>query len=111
MRWPPASARTWCANWRTPPSAQNLTEQEQAALAFADLFATNHLAIDDDTYAGLKALFTEAEVMELGMTVAFFVGFGRLAATLAMTEELPTAFQAENGKRLTPWNEESVVVR
>lgn len=94
-----------------PPAAQNLTEREQAALAFADLFATNHLAIDDDAYAGLQELFTEAEVMELGMTAAFFVGFGRLAATLAMTEELPAAFQAENGKRLTPWNEEAVVVR
>lgn len=94
-----------------PPSADGLTEQEQAAIAFADLFATNHLAIDDDAFAGLKALFTEAEVMELAMTVAFFVGFGRLGATLAMTEELPAAFQAPDGVQLTPWNEEAVVVR
>ncbi len=94
-----------------PPAAQQLTEREQAAIAFADLFATNHLAIDDQTYEGLKNLFTEAEVMELGMTVAFFVGFGRLAATLAMTEELPAAFQADYGEPLTPWNEESILVR
>ena len=94
-----------------PPSAGSLTEQEQAAIAFADLFATNHLAVDDDSFAGLKALFAEAQVMELAMTVAFFVGFGRLGATLAMTEELPAAFQAESCARLTPWNEEAVVVR
>ena len=45
------------------------------------------------------------------MTVAFFVGFGRLAATLHMTEELPAAFQAETSEPLSPWNEEAIVVR
>ena len=43
--------------------------------------------------------------------MAFFVGFGRLAATLAMTEELPEAFRAGAGEVLTPWGEESIVVR
>ena len=94
-----------------PPSADNLTEAEQAAIAFADLFANNHLAIDDAVYEGLKEHFSEAQAMELGMTVAFFVGFGRLAATLHMTEELPAAFQAETSEPLSPWNEEAIVVR
>ena len=94
-----------------PPSGDNLTEAEQAAIAFADLFANNHLAIDDAVYDGLKEHFSEAQAMELGMTVAFFVGFGRLAATLHMTEELPAAFQAETSEPLSPWNEEAIVVR
>lgn len=94
-----------------PPSAENLTDAEQSALRFADLFANNHLAIDDATFDDLRRNFSEPEIMELAMTVAFFVGFGRLAATLHMTEELPEAFQAPEGKTLTPWNEESIVVR
>ncbi len=94
-----------------PPAAERLTAAELAALEFADCFATNHLAIDDDTFAGLREHFSEPEIVELGMTVAFFVGFGRLAATLKMTEELPAAFQADDASTLTPWNEEAVVVR
>ena len=94
-----------------PPKADNLTEAEQRALHFADLFANNHLAIDDATYDELREHFTEPEIIELAMNVAFFVGFGRLAATLAMTEELPEAFQAEQSETLTPWGEASIVVR
>ena len=94
-----------------PPGADNLTEAELSALRFADLFANNHLAIDDATFNELRGHFTEPEVMELTMNVAFFVGFGRLAATLHMTEELPEAFQAPQGETLTPWNEPSIVVR
>ena len=94
-----------------PPSAENLTDAEQSALGFADRFATNHLAIDEATFDGLREHFSEPEIMELAMNVAFFVGFGRLAATLKMTEELPDAFQAPGGDVLTPWGEESIVVR
>lgn len=94
-----------------PPSAENLTDGEQSALGFADRFATDHLAIDEATFDGLREHFSEPEIMELAMNVAFFVGFGRLAATLAMTEELPDAFQAPDGEVLTPWGEESIVVR
>lgn len=94
-----------------PPSAEHLTDAEQSALRFADLFANNHLAIDDATFDDLRRNLSEPEIMELAMTVAFFVGFGRLAATLHMTEELPEAFQAPEGETLTPWNEESIVVR
>ena len=94
-----------------PPSAESLTDAEQSALEFADRFATDHLAIDDATFDGLREHFSEPEIMELAMNVAFFVGFGRLAATLHMTEELPDAFQAPKGDVLTPWGEESIVVR
>jgi AhpD family alkylhydroperoxidase len=94
-----------------PPEADNLTEAEIAAIGYADLFANNHLAIDDDVYDSLRAHFSEPEIVELGMTIAFFVGFGRLAATWNMVEELPERFQNHSGDRLTPWGEESIVVR
>ena len=94
-----------------PAAAPNLSAAEKSALAYADKFATNHLAIDDATYDDLKLYFTEPEIVELGMTVAFFVGFGRLAATWSMTEELPERFQDYSIPTIAPWGEASIVVR
>ena len=94
-----------------PTHAADLSAAEKAALGYADLFATNHLAIDDTTFAALKQHFSEAEIVELGMTVAFFVGFGRLGAVLNMVEELPSRFQDQSIDTLTPWGEAAIVVR
>ncbi len=93
-----------------PSEAADLTAAEKAALAYADAFATDHLAVNDATFARLREHFTEPQIVELGMTIAFFVGFGRLAATLDMVEELPERFQ-DHSQRIAPWREESIVVR
>ena len=94
-----------------PQEAEDLSDAEKAAIEYGELFATNHLAIDDSVYENLRKYFSEAEVVELSITVAWFVGFGRLAATYHMVEELPEAFQNENSEKLTPWNEDSIIVR
>ena len=94
-----------------PQEASDLSEAEKAAINYGELFATNHLAINDSVYDNLRKYFSEEEVVELSITVAWFVGMGRLAATYHMVEELPKAFQNEDGNQLTPWNEESIVVR
>ncbi len=93
-----------------PSEAPDLTAAEKAALAYADAFATDHLAVNDATFARLREHFSEAQIVELGMTIAFFVGFGRLAATWDMVEELPDSFQ-DHSRRLTPWGEDSILVR
>jgi AhpD family alkylhydroperoxidase len=92
-----------------PQEAENLTPAEKAAIRFGEAFATDHLRIDEAMYAGLREHFSESEIVELGMTCAFFVGFGRLAATLHMVEELPDAFRREGV--VAPWGEERVIVR
>ena len=92
-----------------PQEAENLSEAEKAAVHYGELIATDHLAIDDSVYAGLREHFTEAEIVELGMTAAFFVGFGRLAATFNMVEELPKAFQKLD--HIAPWGQEKIEVR
>ena len=95
-----------------PYDAPGLTDAERVAIRYGELFATNHLAIDDALYDELRAHFTEAQVVELGMVVAFFVGFGRLAATLHMVDELPDAFKADaTDGPVTPWYNESITVR
>lgn len=93
-----------------PPEASDLTAAEKAAIAYGEMMATNHLAIDDGVYDGLREHFTEAQIVELGMTVAFFVGFGRLAATWHMVEELPQSYQ-ESQEPIAPWEADSIVVR
>ena len=92
-----------------PQEAANLTPAEKAAIRYGELMATDHLAIDDAAYADLRAHFSEAQIVELGMTVAFFVGFGRLAATYHMVEELPQAFRT--AETIAPWGAEKIEVR
>jgi AhpD family alkylhydroperoxidase len=92
-----------------PQEAENLTGAEKAAIRYGELMATDHLAIDDAMYDELRRHFTEAQIVELGMTVAFFVGFGRLAATWHMVEELPQAFQT--AEKIAPWGADKIQVR
>jgi len=94
-----------------PEESEDLTDAEKAAVRYGELFATDHLAIDDAVYDELRTHFTESEIIELGLNCALFVGVGRLAATWHMVEELPEAFQAPEGVRLSPWGNEAVVVR
>lgn len=93
-----------------PMQAPELTAAEKLAVHYGELMASDHLAIDDNFYDELHEHFTEEQVVELGMTVAFFVGFGRLAATWHMVEDLPAAFRETEGE-MTPWGEASVQVR
>ena len=58
-----------------PEEADDLTDAEKAALKFGELMATDHLRIDDAMYEELKRHFTQPQIVELGMIVAFFVGF------------------------------------
>ena len=92
-----------------PQEAENLSAAEKAAIHYGELMATDHLAINDAAYADLRQHFTEAQIVELGMTVAFFVGFGRLAATYHMVEELPEAFKT--AEKIAPWGADKIEVR
>ncbi|WP_408899750.1 carboxymuconolactone decarboxylase family protein (plasmid) [Nocardioides sp. R1-1] len=90
-----------------PYEAPDLSEEERAALRFADLFAADHLSIDDAEYDKLRAFFSEAELVELGMRCAFFVGFGRLTATWDVVEDLPSSFSQQDFT--APWGHQEVV--
>ncbi len=92
-----------------PQEAENLSAAEKAAIRFGEKMASDHLSIDDAIYGELREHFSEAQIVELGMTTAFFVGFGRLAATLNMTEELPEAFKT--AEHIAPWGQEKIEVR
>ena len=94
-----------------PYEAPDLTEAERAALRYADLLAANHLAIDDALYAKLGEHFSEKEIVELGMVCAICVGFGRLAATWNMVEDLPERFRETGDSPVTPWGSDAWVTQ
>jgi len=84
-----------------PEESDDLTPREKAALRYADLVATNHLAVDDDTFDRLRGQFDDGEIVELGAHVAFCVGFGRVAATWDLVDALPESFVADDAG---PWS-------
>ena len=92
-----------------PADAPDLADDEREALRFADLFATNHLAIDEAVYDGLRGHFTEDQLVALGMHCALCVGLGRLAATWHVVEELPEEFRQNSDAPAAPWSTSSVV--
>lgn len=94
-----------------PQEAADLTDAEKAALRYAEISCLDHLGISEATFDDLRDYFTEAQIVELGMFIAFFIGFGRLSAAWDMIEELPEAFQDKKAEVVTPWREESILVR
>lgn len=92
-----------------PFEAPDLDERDKVALRYADLSATDHLGIDDATFAELRTHFSEAEIVELGMFIAFFIGFGRLSATWDVSDELPASFHEQEG-RTAPWLNQAVAI-
>lgn len=91
-----------------PQEAANLTAQEKAALAYADLAATDHFSIDDSTFHMLREHFTESQIIELGLFVASCIGFGRFGASLNMVDALPDTYK--EGAEVAPWTHEPMVV-
>jgi len=91
-----------------PAEAPDLSDAERAALKFADLFATNHLAIDESSYDELRRYLTEDELVELGMHCAVSLGVGRLTATWDVTDDVPEAFRS-GGDHVTPWASTGVI--
>jgi AhpD family alkylhydroperoxidase len=90
-----------------PEEADDLTEAERAAIGYADLMATNHHAISDETFAALRQHFDDAEIVELCFHVALYVGFGRMGMSLDMVDDLPAGYR-EDGP-VTPWRQPEVL--
>jgi alkylhydroperoxidase family enzyme len=92
-----------------PAKADDLSDSERSALRFADLFATNHLSIDDSVCNDLRRYFTEDELLELGVHCAYALGIGRLTATWNVTDDVPDAFRSASDSPVAPWVSEGVV--
>ena len=66
-------------NFRTDPA---FDQRERTALEYAETMATNHTSIDDDFFRRLRTHFSDPEIVELGMAIGQYIGFGRLLMVL-----------------------------
>ncbi len=60
----------------------SFTERERIALEFAEKLALDHHSLADEFFRRLRASFSDAEVVELGMAIGQYIGFGRLLMVL-----------------------------
>lgn len=67
--------------WRTSPA---LTERERLAAEFAQRFATDHLAMDDEFWDRLRAAYTDEEISDLTMCCGTWLGLGRALAVIGV---------------------------
>jgi alkylhydroperoxidase family enzyme len=68
-------------DWR---AATELSERERLASEFAERFALDHLAMDDEFWARLHAAFSDAELADLTICCGCFLGMGRTLAVVGV---------------------------
>jgi AhpD family alkylhydroperoxidase len=62
------------------------TPRQRLAIEYAERFATVHESIDDAFFERMRGLFTDAEVLDLTLCVAVFLGLGRTLTVLGVDQ-------------------------
>lgn len=62
------------------------TDRQRLAIEYAARFAIDHGSIDDDLFDRLRARFTDAEILDLTMCIASYLGLGRALAALGIED-------------------------
>jgi AhpD family alkylhydroperoxidase len=65
---------------------EGYTERQRLAIEYALRFATDHGSIDEELFTRLRAAFSDAEVLDLTMCIAVYLGLGRALAVLGIEE-------------------------
>lgn len=63
------------ASWRTWPG---FSDAERVAISFAELFATDHLALDDTWFEGARQHFTDGQLHAMGIMAGSWIALGRM---------------------------------
>jgi len=62
--------------------------REALALDYAEKLATDHHNMGDDFFDALRTAFNDAEILELGMMIGQYIGFGRLLKVLDLEPQV-----------------------
>jgi AhpD family alkylhydroperoxidase len=62
------------------------TDRQRLAVEYAERYATDHQDIDEDMFDRLRAVFSDAEVLDLTMCIAVYLGLGRALEVLGIDE-------------------------
>jgi AhpD family alkylhydroperoxidase len=65
------------------------TDRQRLAIEYAARFATDHSSIDADLFDRLHEVFTDAEILDLTMCVAAYLGLGRALTVLGIEDHAP----------------------
>lgn len=84
-----------------PEAKRNLDERERLAVEFADRLAYDHQRIDQHFVDQLMVVFTPAEILELGMMIGQYIGFGRLLVAMGIHEHSPSVFASGDFREVT----------
>ena len=60
----------------------SFSKRETLAVLYAEKLALDHRSLDDEFFDELRTVFTDAEIVELGMMAGQYIGFGRLLMVL-----------------------------
>jgi alkylhydroperoxidase family enzyme len=70
-------------------SYDGYTDRQRLAIEYAGRFASDHDSIDDELFTRLHASFSDAEILDLTMCIASYLGLGRALAVLGIEEHVP----------------------
>jgi AhpD family alkylhydroperoxidase len=62
------------------------TDRQRLAIEYAERFAVDHRAIDDELFTRLRAQFADDEILDLTLCLAVYVGLGRTLEVLQVDE-------------------------
>ena len=65
-------------------TSSKLSAREKAAIHYAEVLAGNPHSADQALFDELRQQFTESEIIDLGIRIMTFVGYGRLIAVLGL---------------------------
>jgi AhpD family alkylhydroperoxidase len=65
---------------------EGYTERQRLAIEYAERFATDHRAIDDGLFTRLHEHFGDAEILDLTLCLAVYLGLGRTLEVLRVDE-------------------------
>ena len=75
-----------------PAADRQLDERERLAVEFADRLAYDHQRIDQEFVDQLLTVFDSAEILELGMMIGQYIGFGRLLVAMGISDHSNEVF-------------------
>ena len=62
------------------------TARQRLAIEYAERFATDHASMDDAYFERLREAFSDAEILDLTLCVAVFLGLGRSLSVLGVDQ-------------------------
>lgn len=75
------------------------TTRERLAAEYAERFAVDHTSVDDDLWNRLREQYSDAELLELTVTIGFCVGLGRAFQVLDVARDFDVLWSKEPGHR------------